>query len=143
MTQKNTFSKPKYKSPSIEDIVPLKIYSFTINPEKQYYNKGAMRHISIIQDVTDVLNKYNNYKYNLYMEISKNGRIHFHGTIHFEDPWDFYYTIIYKLQQMSTYYIDTIEDQKVWNEYILKQQKYVPKYMKYNITNIEQLLEKK
>lgn len=118
----NYANKDKYKIPPPEDIVINKIYSFTINPEKQY-SKQLVGYLHNDSDIVKLI-KHPSIKYELHREISKAGRIHYHGFIQFineRELLEIFIMVIPKWMNNATFYIDTISDDTVWAEYCNKQ----------------------
>lgn len=122
MTQKTTSFKESILSP---DKVELNIkYTFTVNPNDdfQYWGdqdriKKATKHMQFI------CNRYINYDIELYMDISRTGRLHWHGTISFKTNTqilDFYVEIIHELLTKHQIDMDTIKDPLIWTTYCLK-----------------------
>lgn len=117
----------KYNCLSPEDINCLEYYTFTLSPQEQplQTNLGKMKlnciynwyHEKIIRS----LNRLHYCKYTLFTEISKSGRLHYHGTIKIEEIAMFYYHDVPLLKHIGTYEIDTIKDHKIWKTYCLKQ----------------------
>lgn len=61
------------------------------------------------------------------MEISKGGRLHFHGYIVFKDILSFFLHNVERLQNNFTYEIDEINDLGKWHYYTIKQSHMWPK----------------
>lgn len=120
-----SFKDAKYKIPNPEDIVPLKMYSFTINPQKQYPNE-MLGYLHNDSDITKLL-KHSNIRYEIHRELSSKSRVHYHGYIQFIDKkhlLETYISFIPKLMKHSTFYIDTIDDVDngvTWAAYCTKQ----------------------
>lgn len=124
MVEKKTdFYKPKNSNINIEDIEYNHWYAITINPQKQYYNKGYLRYSDVMQEITKLLNQYiGEIEYFMYMEVSKLGRLHFHGYIKYKKDLDLVYmTLIPDLVDKYSFEIDYINDPDIWAEYISKQ----------------------
>jgi len=54
------------------------------------------------------------------VEISKLGRLHFHGTIKISTLWKFYYYDVPKLMKDGAFEIDTISKYEEWMAYVDK-----------------------
>lgn len=124
MIEKKPFLfKPKHYNVNIEDIEYNHWYAITLNPEKQYYNMGYLRYSNIMKDLEKILNQYiGEIEYYLYMEVSKTGRLHFHGYIKYKRDIDLVYiTLIPLLIEKYTLKIDFINYAQKWAEYISKQ----------------------
>lgn len=103
-------------------------YAISINPadEWQYWNaedrletylkchKNYLRRLAILGNVHVC-------QFNLYLEISQNGRLHYHGKLKVFSKKLFYIYVIHKLQIRYTYEIDVINDADKWHEYCTKQ----------------------
>lgn len=101
-------------------------YSITINPndDYQFFNdiesvriKKAENHIKYI------MRKYINIRFSLYIDVSRVGRIHWHGTIMFPfiNSIKFFYTeVINELLSKHHIEIDTINDSDKWFHYCTK-----------------------
>lgn len=115
--------KPKHTIISPEDIEYNKMYTFTLNPEKQYYADGITRINKIVTELEKRLMRYlDNISYVLKPEVSKMGRIHFHGIIMFKmDKLIFYMQCIPVLIEHYTVEIDELKDYDIWYDYITKQ----------------------
>lgn len=108
--------------------------SFSYNPHDQYdlakyggvsrFNlfKGKLRTIFSEAIPTDIAQYTGN------IEISKKGRLHFHGVLNILDEVLFYLYSIPRLQSAGSYEIDTIEDIVKWKEYCEKQEDYWSEY---------------
>lgn len=114
----------KISVPSMELIDLNHWYTFTINLSDEF------------ETLTQNVDQYKYFckkyihpysEFQLYAELSKLGRLHYHGLIKFveiEKLVDFYFSLreLYPLVAME---IDTISDPKKWDDYIFKQQKYM------------------
>jgi len=62
-------------------------------------------------------------EFDLYGDVSRTGRIHYHGKIRFKTIdaiKKFYLKYIYKLSDKFQIEMDTIDDEEVWDEYCTK-----------------------
>lgn len=101
-------------------------YSITVSPADtfQFWNqidseriKKATNHMQYI------IRRTPNIHYKLHLDVSRTGRIHWHGTIKFisvQAIREFYLEIIHRLLEDHKIEIDTIKDAKVWHEYCTK-----------------------
>lgn len=121
----NKYGSLKLNILSPELIETKRPYSFNLNPsdEHQYFSKESNR-------IRDVGRYFSTYLVTLftahcevYMEISRTGRLHFHGIITFNTTNDirqFYIEAIHNLLKQCTIEIDTIKDMDIWRTYITK-----------------------
>lgn len=116
------------KSPILSpDKIALKtMYAITINPDDSYQffkDVGRERIKKATNHITYVLRQYPNVHMSLTIDVSRVGRIHWHGTVlftHFENVKDFFLEYINDLVQHHQIEIDTIKDPKVWSDYCHK-----------------------
>lgn len=101
-------------------------YTFTISPDdqNQYWNSN-IRDLKQYSEYNNLIHSWNKEKYEilLHQEVSRNGRLHFHGIIKFntnDGIHDFYVNRLFKLQQHNQVEIDSIKDIEVWILYINK-----------------------
>lgn len=137
-------TKPKYKpkhtsynqnNPQLEKCPILTDLSITINASDTFPTISVyLKHY--VYKIRKYLLPYMNIKV-LYPEFSSKGRLHYHGIIQFKTHRmcvDWYY----KYQHIDglNIKIDTINDAKVWQDYITKQNKYMSSYIKpYQLTS--------
>lgn len=101
-------------------------YTFTINPNDdfQYWKENEKERIRMsIKHANYVLSKMSCARCWLKMDISRVGRIHWHGTIEFKTFKNlrrFLLEHIHDLTLKHTIEIDTITDEKTWNDYCNK-----------------------
>lgn len=100
------------------------MYSFSFNPEEQFPLHGAVvRFKEFKEKISQLLLKAIPSQigtYDCYIEVSKKGRLHLHGTIIVHDKFRFFLHSIIILQNNGCYEIDTISDTDKWNEYCWK-----------------------
>lgn len=102
-------------------------YSITICPDdsRQFW-KNEVRDMKVHGEYRNyIFSNYDISEYHvvLYQELSRTGRIHYHGKIKFltmNSIHKFYLKQIHILQEYNIIEIDTIKDDKVWEEYITK-----------------------
>lgn len=58
-------------------------------------------------------------------------RFHYHGTVRFHDVGTFYLKYYQKLLHYGLFEIDTIQDPKIWNDYITKDKEVMKPLMEY------------
>lgn len=104
----------------MELLQPGTTYTFTLNPESQpalyQTNKIQKWYCDIIKDMS----KLKACIYELNLEISKLGRLHYHGWIRITTPWRFYLEDIPYLCTVGSFEIDTISDMDEWQRYMDK-----------------------
>lgn len=113
----------------LEEVCKKTFYTLTVNPNdsRQFFDKDNR--------MTKFLSYFKMYivpmfigDVNGFIEISPTGRLHFHGTLKFRNNdqiYRFYLDNVHKLTTMCMLEIDTIDDIKVWNKYISKQQQII------------------
>lgn len=130
-TLKGTFQgfspNKKCDIPKYEDCVDGRIYAFTFSPDDsgQYWHeeKADLRMIRFLDYYNTFFCKHLDdvSRYFLRIEISPQGRLHFHGYLQILNKLRFYLVVIRNLKGEGIFEIDTIESIKKWNEYITKQ----------------------
>lgn len=125
MTQKTTpFNKTHILSP--EQIDVDKEYTFTVSPNDDYQfwnDKQSERLKKATNHMTYIARQYMNLDLCLYVDVSRNGRIHWHGTIRFKTRLsikEFYTEIIHELLTKHQIEMDTIKDLEIWLSYCTK-----------------------
>jgi len=122
-------AKPSFdvKLVAPEDIEVGKEYSITINPNDDHQHWNDIDRISKVQAYLHAhLKDYPNSWIVSQMEISRNGRLHIHGTIKFtslDAIKKFYLFGIHvwlKTMNIEIDTIDTEEDMEYWTDYIIK-----------------------
>ena len=107
-------------------------YTFTINPAAQYEDqKNRLRtavnaHMQTFKSLGD--DKVCTWE--LYPELSRGGRIHYHGWIQIHNRLKFYLNLMRFLNKNQVE-IDTIEDMNVWETYCTKQKDMFQTKVKY------------
>lgn len=128
----------KYQCEEPEDIEVGTDYAFTINPEDkhQFFNCNSLNrvrefHKHACERLEDIFTS-TLCRVKLKLEISKKGRLHYHGWINFSDEDDiinFFLVVVHKLESYCTYDLHMIKDEKndgkefkgTWREYVYKQ----------------------
>jgi len=118
MNEKQNNSRWKCLKP--EDMTPDTDYSITLNPQLQYFD-DADRINKIYVETFKMLCAWSAWSGTLQMEVSSNGRLHWHGVIRIKDIKKFYVDIVPCLQARYSYEIDTIQDMETWMKYCTKQ----------------------
>lgn len=108
-------------------------YSITINPADKYQfwnnEKRLLRfYAKAIENIP-----MDNIEGHLFLELSKNGRLHYHGEIRITDTLRFFLDDIKKLEEYGHYEIDTIAEIDDWIAYCLKQQTKLKELAGWNI----------
>lgn len=114
----------KYTVPKPEHLIPNTLYTLSINPEdkEQYFNeKDRVVRFKEQWYGRLLINLAPYANYDLYLEISEAGRLHFHGTITVTDVLGFYANAIPFMRANMTYEIDTIKDANWLTVYCVKQ----------------------
>lgn len=116
--------KAKTQIPEMDDIIAGQPYAFTYNPsdKHQYFGQPNRLNKSVV-DLDSIL-LYKSMKYELYPELSRKGRIHFHGYVVFDQIVDGYMYSIPLLLKHGTVVIKQIDDNNTWLQYCLKQYKF-------------------
>lgn len=111
----------------LEDIRRNYGYAFTINLSDPYqYWKDPDRMEKSIRYYKKVLSSQH-YEYKLYIEVSSTGRIHGHGYIWINDPYNFCLFDVPQLVEKATIVIKEVDDVDKWESYIIKQSHIVRK----------------
>jgi len=118
----------RYKAPSPEDISTDEVYSFSYNPKDQPL-LAPINHRDVfgtnlqcwMEEQKQFFTRLKHCEVDIVLEISKNGRFHFHGYINIKDIARFYASDIRRLQVKGSYEIDIINDPEKWREYVSKQ----------------------
>lgn len=122
MTFQKTADKKNILSPEVME--PDKEYSTTWNPCDSYQFFGKSDRIEKCTEMVEkLIFDFPNTHLNLHMEVSRNGRLHFHGTISFTSQDainDFYIHRIHSLQQLFNIDIDNLIDKEKWTIYCTK-----------------------
>lgn len=109
-----------------EKVEPTEDYTFSINPDKQFDNaKGRLKLVqNEVCKILSLLGDSKTYSFELYPELSRGGRLHWHGTIRITNVLAFFTNII-RIRDFCTYELDTIEDPDKWDEYSKKGKGYM------------------
>lgn len=126
MSHKREYTKVDIVSP--EKVQLNVLYTFNLSPsdDHQFYNKpddGRVK--SMIRWFTTYVVSLFTARVDVYMEISRSGRLHFHGTIEFRnlnEIREFYLHAIHDIVKHSHLEIDTIVDPFIWHNYCIKSQ---------------------
>lgn len=136
MTKKNGY-KPTVTIVSPETIKPLVWYTLTLNPcDDLQYLKAEDRVESLKSYFINwFLKRHTCFKCEVYMEVSRTGRLHFHGKIAWYNHVDIktFFTIdIIDILSKFQMEIDSISDPEKWEVYITKSKHLKFPYIKSN-----------
>lgn len=112
-------NEPKNLVPKLETILPGTVYAFTLSPEVQYFED--VERVYKMNNLMKNRLRSPNISYKLYLEISPLGRIHYHGWLWIENPYEFMRDDINKLISSATVCIKPIDDPMKWEDYCTKQ----------------------
>lgn len=113
----------RYKSIEAEKIEVGTKYAFTISPQKDFGLVGIDYYTKAMGYMAMKINKLSNCDIFIYPELSKLGRLHFHGWIKIIHVLYFYLTDIKVLCDIGSFEIDTISEPDKWLTYVTKQNK--------------------
>lgn len=124
--EKKTFYKNKHNLLSPEDVKEGVLLACTFNPKDQKHDKVTDRRTLIIKALCKRL-AFCNVEYYLFPELSRLGRVHFHGYIRLRDISHFYLSGVPRLIDDYTIDIQNLKEvptskYKSWFEYCVKQQ---------------------
>lgn len=109
-----------HQAPAPEDVIIGELYSFSFNPSRTPKDGHLGK---FINDMHTFIDGLNNCTIDMSPELSRMGRLHFHGVITIDKIIEFYLYDLHKLKDAGTFEIDTIQDIVKWNEYVYKQSK--------------------
>ena len=110
----------RWTLPAMEHMKINEQYAFSYNPESQ---PGSYSSDRIPKWWTEQIKLFGCLKAStveIAVEISKLGRLHFHGTIQISSLWKFYYYDVPKLMGNGSFEIDTISKHDEWMAYVNK-----------------------
>jgi len=120
------------------------VYTITLNPSDdfQYWtNESYQARIKALSAYVELyLLKQIPAVVDIYMESSRTGRLHFHGTIKFlksDHILEFYLMTLHKLVGKFQIEIDTIKDIKIWTTYCRKSSHLIDVNIKTNSHNLK------
>lgn len=115
-----SINNSKWKCLPMESLQQGTIYTFSLNPESQpaMYAENRIQkwYAGIVKD----LSKIKHAEYHLKLEMSRLGRLHYHGTIRITTVWKFYLEDIAKLCAIGSFEIDGIDNMDEWQRYMDK-----------------------
>lgn len=114
----------KINLPTPEEILLNKTYSFTLSLDDtclmhKHAPKSFPEQYKIYQQKLNLI-RHSKIEIITYPEISRNGRLHLHGTIKFLTYLSISEFYLQFLNYPYSIEIDSIDDNKIWDEYILK-----------------------
>jgi len=113
-------STSRWTLPSMEHAKKDLTYSFSYNPESQPVSYASDRIQKWWLEMAKLFGTLKGSTVELSVEISKLGRLHFHGTILFTTLWKFYYYDVPRLMKDGSFEIDTIGKHDEWMAYVNK-----------------------
>lgn len=116
--------KPKTQIPEMDTIVTGVTYAFTYNPSDKHQYFGQSNRLNKCVADLDTIMFYKSMRYEIYPELSRKGRIHFHGYVIFDEIVDSYMYSIPFLLKHGTVVIKQIDDSVTWMQYCCKQYKF-------------------
>lgn len=103
-----------------------KKYTFTVSPDDSYQffdQLGSERITKATNHMQSILDKNHFLDIDLWIDVSRTGRIHWHGTIlfkHINHIRLFYEELVHEWTKKHQLEIDTIADEGKWTEYCQK-----------------------
>jgi len=113
-------STSRWTLPAMEHAKSNIDYAFSYNPESQPVSYASDRLQKWWIEMAKLFGSLKGCTVNLSVEISKLGRLHFHGTIKISTLWKFYYYDVPKLMKDGAFEIDTISKYEEWMAYVDK-----------------------
>lgn len=125
-----------FKCPSPEDIAVGVKYSFTYNLNDLYslaqgLNLQHAKVVNFFDMVNEIVCAVKGCGITMYPEVSKRGRVHFHGYITVTDKMLFYMHDVNHLALHGNFEVDTIGDPLIWDLYINKNRELTYDWLKY------------
>lgn len=113
----------KFQCPKFEDVMDGDVFSFTFNPNDTYQFWDDNCRTEKFHDWARTLftNIFPKFDVHLCLEISPQGRLHYHGLIKINNRKHFYENYIFMLKEYAQVEIDTISDPAYWYWYMHKQ----------------------
>lgn len=125
MDKKNP-EKKTVESFTVHSAKPNVWYSFSIAPNdaNQFFEQNTTQRVKqFIAVTTKRLKKCPFMNFNLYLDISSRGRLHWHGWIKWDDNEEIFNHFLYnqnRLEKWAQIEIDVINDNEVWDKYVKK-----------------------
>lgn len=96
---------------------------------KHVINKGMFDRLQTEKAIIyDIINTINSPKYALFPELSRTGRLHWHGVIRFNTELEigiFYFRALPLLLKVANIEIDEVNDLELWKDYMMKGEGYM------------------
>lgn len=121
-----TFSKSKHVTIPYEDFNVGEWYAITINPCDKYQHWEAGNRVGrLLTEIKSDIIFFNIMQYELWMEISSKGRLHFHGYVKAEKENEknfFFISGLPRLLRKCTVVLKELDENEMeWNRYCRKQ----------------------
>ena len=116
-TQKSTLLKFEEMTTNVQ-------YAVTLNPEDDHQEWSALDRLSDFYHKQKKILTFmlkDSAHLDLMVELSPNGRLHFHGYLTLYDKIAFYLNVVHNLSKKYSIKIDTLTSDGKWKEYIEKQ----------------------
>jgi len=113
-------STSRWSLPAMEHAKVNQLYAFSYNPECQPTSWASDRVPKWFTEHIKLFGSLKGSTVELSIELSKLGRLHFHGTILLTSLWKFYYYDVPKLMKDGAFEIDTIKQHDEWMAYVDK-----------------------
>jgi len=123
-------SASRWTLPSMEHAKTNIKYAFSFNPESQPCSYASDRIQKWWVEQVKLFGSLKGSSIELSVEISKTGRLHFHGVIQLTTLWKFYYYDVPKLMKDGAFEIDTISKHDEWMAYVDKNKDEMSEMMK-------------
>lgn len=123
-------SASRWSLPAMEHAKKDIDYAFSFNPESQPVSYASDRLQKWWIEMAKLFGSFKGSTVKLQVEISKLGRLHFHGTLKISTLWKFYYYDVPKLMKDGAFEIDTISKVDEWTAYVNKNKDEMSEMMK-------------
>lgn len=123
-------SASRWSLPAMEHCKKDIDYAFSFNPESQPVSYASDRLQKWWIEMAKLFGSFKGSTVKLQVEISKLGRLHFHGTLKISTLWKFYYYDVPKLMKDGAFEIDTISKVDEWTAYVNKNKDEMSEMMK-------------
>lgn len=122
-------SPSRWTLPAMEHMKTDTNYAFSYNPESQPASYASDRLQKWWIEQAKLFGHFKGSTVNMNVEISKLGRLHFHGTIKISTLWKFYYYDVPLMMKEGAFEIDTINKYDEWMAYVEKNKNEMCKMM--------------
>lgn len=122
-------STSRWQLPAMEHMKIDTDYAFSYNPESQPVSYASDRIQKWWIEMAKLFGSLKGCTINIKVEISKLGRLHFHGTIKISTLWKFYYYDVPHIMKEGSFEIDTIKKYDEWMAYVDKNKEEMCKMM--------------